>query len=174
MGVAPKQTFNTAGVFADSTTVKAYPFGSVVDRTMAPRQASVAEGSTSEGTISLTGLEENTDYWIGAEVSSKWVYMHVRTGSASRIKYTVGASIASANTITLPEGDLIEVTGTTEIKKITASTAGRVVFLKMKESVKFVDGENLKLAGNFEATADDILQLVCDGTNWYEVGRNAN
>lgn len=33
---------------------------------------------------------------------------------------------------------------------------------------------NLKLAGNFVATADDVLLLCSDGTNWYEISRSAN
>jgi hypothetical protein len=32
----------------------------------------------------------------------------------------------------------------------------------------------LKLAGNLVATADDTITIVCDGTNWYEVGRAVN
>jgi hypothetical protein len=36
------------------------------------------------------------------------------------------------------------------------------------------DGSNLKLAGNFTTAADSTLELVCDGTNWIELGRSAN
>jgi hypothetical protein len=36
------------------------------------------------------------------------------------------------------------------------------------------DGNNLKLAGNFAATTDDTISLVCDGTNWYETGRSGD
>ena len=37
-----------------------------------------------------------------------------------------------------------------------------------------IDGSNLKLNGNFSGTADDVLKLVCDGTDWFEVSRSAN
>ena len=36
------------------------------------------------------------------------------------------------------------------------------------------DGSNLKLAGNFVTTADDVITLVCDGTNWFEMSRSVN
>jgi hypothetical protein len=49
-----------------------------------------------------------------------------------------------------------------------------VVYLVFEGACKVVDGENLKLAGNFEATADDVLTLVSDGTNWFEVARAVN
>lgn len=84
-------------------------------------------------------------------------------------------TVASANTITIKNGiSLVEVTGTTEIKKITATVAGHRTTLKFAGILKVVDGENLKLNGNFETTADDTITLVCDGTNWYETSRSAN
>ena len=33
---------------------------------------------------------------------------------------------------------------------------------------------NLKLAGNFVTTADDVITMTGDGTNWYEVSRSVN
>lgn len=85
------------------------------------------------------------------------------------------ATLASANEITPPIGlGMVKITGTTEIKKITATKPEDTLTLRFAEAVKVVDGENLKLNGNFEATADDTLSLRCDGTNWYEVGRSAN
>lgn len=61
-----------------------------------------------------------------------------------------------------------------EIKKINATFAGHRVCLVFIDAMKVIDGENLKLAGNFEATSDDTLDIICDGVNWYEVGRSAN
>lgn len=70
------------------------------------------------------------------------------------------------------------VTGTTNITSITtsASIAGRVITLKFAAGVVVTAGNNLKLAGaaNFSADADDCIQLVTDGTNWYEISRSAN
>ena len=83
--------------------------------------------------------------------------------------------VASAATVTLPDsGSYFNITGTTGITSVTASFAGRVVHLKFAASLTVTDGSNLKLAGNFSATADDVLSLVCDATNWHEISRSAN
>jgi hypothetical protein len=84
--------------------------------------------------------------------------------------------IASAAALALGESDcdLYTITGTTGITSITASWPGRVVRLKFNSSVTVTDGGNLRLAGNFVATATQSITLVCDGTNWFELGRSAN
>lgn len=43
-----------------------------------------------------------------------------------------------------------------------------------ESSLTVTDGNNLKLNGNFSATADDTLTLARVGSNWYEVGRSVN
>jgi hypothetical protein len=91
--------------------------------------------------------------------------------------YTLGATVASASTIVLPNGqDVVTVTGTTSITSITATAAdtGRTVTLVFSGALTATDGGNLKLAGNFVTTADDTLTISCDGTNWYEVCRSVN
>ncbi len=83
--------------------------------------------------------------------------------------------VASAATITLPPlGELFRITGTTNITSIGASWNGREITLRFASTPTVTDGSNLKLAGNFVATADDTIGLICDGTNWYEVRRSAN
>jgi hypothetical protein len=84
-------------------------------------------------------------------------------------------SVASAATLAVTAEAVVEVTGTTEIKKITVpANYPPVVALKFASTPKVVDGENLKLKENFEPTAEDTLTLACDGTNYYEVARSAN
>jgi hypothetical protein len=87
-------------------------------------------------------------------------------------------TVASAATITLPNGDrVVKVTGTTNITSITASHVGRVVTLIFAGALTFTNGSNLKLntaAGNLVTTGDDTITLVCDGTNWFEVSRSVN
>lgn len=79
--------------------------------------------------------------------------------------------IASASTIAIPAtGEFFNITGTTNITSVTASWIGRRVTLKFAGILTFTDGSNLKLGGNFVTTADDVIPLVCDGTNWYEDG----
>jgi hypothetical protein len=82
---------------------------------------------------------------------------------------------ASAATVTLPiSSDLHTISGTTTITSIAASWVGRRVTIVFSGILTLTDGSNLKLAGNFVTTADDSITLVCDGTNWIEVGRSVN
>lgn len=84
-------------------------------------------------------------------------------------------TVASANTIAIGRGiPFVAITGTTEIKKVTATLAGHVVTLKFAGILTVTDGENLKLASSFTTTANDTITLACDGTNWYEIARSVN
>ena len=86
------------------------------------------------------------------------------------------ATVASAATIALPlECDVFSISGTTGITSITAlGWAGRTAKLIFQGALTVTDGGNLRLNGNFVTTADDVLTLCSDGTNWYEVSRSAN
>jgi hypothetical protein len=96
-------------------------------------------------------------------------------GSTYRAVMGDDETLASANTMTVKATtSYVGVTGTTEIKKINATFAGHRIVLKFAAILTVADGENLKIATNFVTSADDTLDLVCDGTNWYEVGRSAN
>lgn len=86
-----------------------------------------------------------------------------------------GADVASvAGAITLGDGNVFVITGTNTITSITAKPAGTEVTLIFSSTAGLTDGSNLKLAGSLSATADDVIKLVCDGTNWYEVCRSIN
>lgn len=87
-----------------------------------------------------------------------------------------GGAVASAASLTLPyDWTVFSITGTTNITSITAAgSTGRTVTLIFAGILTFTDGGNLKLAGNFVTTADDVITLTCDGTNWYEVSRSVN
>lgn len=87
------------------------------------------------------------------------------------------ANVASATTTALGEGNLFHITGTTTITTLNTCNAannGRDLTLIFDGILTFTDGNNLKLAGNFVTTADDVIQLSCDGTNWYESDRSIN
>jgi hypothetical protein len=79
------------------------------------------------------------------------------------------ASAASKATVSLAAGfpTLVEITGTTEVKKITATAKGHRVTLLFEKALTVKNGENLKLGADFAATAGSTLTLVCDGSNWY-------
>lgn len=89
---------------------------------------------------------------------------------------------SAAGSVTLPDGYVIYVTGTGSITRLTASadglTPGRVVILRHATTDTLVDGVNLKLAGDFAGTADDVLVLCYSitGTDtfWTEISRSVN
>lgn len=83
-------------------------------------------------------------------------------------------SKAAAATLALPPGEIVTVTGNTNITSITASYIGRRVTLSFTGTPTVTDGSNLKLGGNLIAAADATLSLICDGTNWIETGRSGN
>jgi len=85
-------------------------------------------------------------------------------------------TVASAATIAIALGQrVVVISGTTGISSVTATGhTGAAVTLVFQGALTVTDGSNLRLAGNFITTADDSLSLVCDGTNWFEVGRSVN
>lgn len=98
----------------------------------------------------------------------------VITPVALNYKPAIG-SVASASTVTLPLSEVTKITGTTNIANITATRcAGRRVTLIFADVLTVTDGGNLKLSANLTTAANTTLTLVCDGTNWFEVGRSAN
>lgn len=166
-------TIATAGRVPDAKVLKLYPKNQVPEKRRAPIGEKTAEATTASGAVIFPGVPDGQEYVVSYEYESgKFEYPF--NGTAPKSTQTGYGTVASANTITLPGGTLNKVTGTTEIKKITATTAGTRVTLVFEGVVKVVDGENLKLAGNFETTADDTLTLVCDGTNWFEEARAVN
>ena len=97
--------------------------------------------------------------------------------STGAVYGATGTTIASAAALPLGNGNSFHVSGTTTITSVTpcnAANSGRTVILIFNGVLTVTDGSNLKLAGNFVTTADDVLHLVCDGTSWFEVSRAAN
>lgn len=82
--------------------------------------------------------------------------------------------VASANTITVKDAGpatVVKVTGSTEIKKITATRPNHLLTLIFTGTLFIANGENLKLASSVRATPGFTITLICDGTNWEEVSR---
>ena len=100
-----------------------------------------------------------------------------------RVQGDKGSDVASADEITLGDGNFFDVTGTTTINHITKTgwEAGSVVTLQFDASVTVTHNAGsptgteadilLSGAGNFSATADDTLTLVYDGVTWREIAR---
>jgi len=102
---------------------------------------------------------------------------HIDVLAAGSITYFESANVASATTVTLAAGNLFHVTGTTTITTLNtcdAANNGRLLTLVFDGVVTFTDGNNLVLAGDFVTTASDVIQLICDGSNWYETSRSVN
>jgi phage FluMu protein gp41 len=100
------------------------------------------------------------------------------TNGSTGIRYYLGggANVASATALPLPTGNVFHVTGTATITSITSTNhlSGVEITLIFDGALTFTDGSNLKLAGDFVTTADDTINLVYDGTNWYETSRSVN
>lgn len=82
----------------------------------------------------------------------------------------------AANTISTmdPQIDYYEVSGNTTINTLNATYSGHQIVLKFSGTPTVSSSAgNLKLSGlvDMSATADDLLCLVCDGTNWHETSR---
>lgn len=92
----------------------------------------------------------------------------------------MAGQLASATSITPPaEFDHIVVSGTTQIDTISAATSysGRVISLRFTNALTVKDGVgNLRLAGDFVATANDTIVLILpdDAGDWFEVSRSTN
>jgi hypothetical protein len=95
-------------------------------------------------------------------------------------------TVASAAALAIPDSPIrratdqtimLGVTGTADITSISAMRAGTrlvLIFTGTAAVNGVVDGGNLKLVAAFAYTPDDALELISDGVNWYELGRNAN
>lgn len=144
-------------------------------RKRAPTAESTVEGSMADGDTNdrfarrADGLIQWGPGNAGADV---WLQRPEKEALKTEGRFISKRSetVASANTITVKDGiTLVEITGTTEIKKINATSAGHLVVLKFASTSKLVAGENLKLTATVEPNANDTVALVCDGTNWLQV-----
>lgn len=87
-----------------------------------------------------------------------------------------GAAVASATALPVPTGSVFHVTGTTTITSFTATNlaSGAEVSMIFDGILTVTNGGNIKLdtvKGNFVTTADSLLKVVFDGTNFYEIAR---
>lgn len=90
-------------------------------------------------------------------------------------KNVASAATLNFNTAT-NAGNSYRITGTLKCDSIVPAGAdsGRVIVLYSVTTDTVLDGKNLKLAGDFNGTADDMLVLKSIGTSWVEVSRSAN
>ena len=98
-----------------------------------------------------------------------------------RIQGNKGADVASAATITLVDGNLFDITGTTQIDAMTSTNwqPGSMVILHFDAALTVThntgaDGFFLQGAASFVTTADDTLTVIWNGTRWEEISRSVN
>lgn len=108
-----------------------------------------------------------------------------KVGGSLSFKATSVASVAGRLTLPAATGTAITMTGTAKITSIVASAnikRGSLLYIYHTSTDTLVAGVNLKIAGNFNGTADDILVLkyglgtgtIAADTIFYEVSRSAN
>lgn len=92
-----------------------------------------------------------------------------------------GATVASAANVTLGDGNFFDITGTTTISSISIKQAGTIVYLKFDSSLTLQTGSigasgALRLLGgsSLGVTQYDVLALISDGINWWQVAYNNN
>ncbi len=84
-------------------------------------------------------------------------------------------SVSSSALLPIDERtDFFAITGTTDITSLPDSYAGRVVHLRFLGILTINDGGNIKLNDDFTTSSNDMLNLICDGPNWFEVSRSTN
>lgn len=122
----------------------------------------------------LTGSPVTTLTLFKARSNIKYNALTLYQDGVPILGFRNHGSVASASTVTIPSEGYAFITGTTNITSITALSAGARLILNFEGALTVTDGLNLKLNGNYVTTADDTLQLVSNGTNWYETARSAN
>lgn len=102
-------------------------------------------------------------------ISQAVAFANTVTMTSKILKQAKGGDVASSTSITLgDDGNFFDITGTTDIETITAKQAGTVVWLQFDGALNLIDNSgNLELNGsNIPVSAEDVVCLVCDGTNW--------
>jgi parallel beta-helix repeat protein len=149
---------NTSGIKLVSVT------NVIVSNNRAGNNVGTTQGYGLEIGASVTGLFYDTNNNLTGN----------QTGPDFGISLPV---VASAATVTLTS-KTTKISGTTNITSITAAGwAGQTITLIFQGVLTVVNGNDLKLSvglGNFTTAADATLTLLCDGGNFFEIGRSTN
>jgi len=150
-----------------------------------------------DGGASMTGTNLSGGYSIGTQASADLRFYTnntlrttIQAGGntihTARVELSKGANVASAGDLTLGSaGNSFSITGTTTINAITTTSwqSGSVIRLIFASTPTVKNntagGANtakMLLNGgvDFSATANDVLTLIYDGTNWLECSRSIN
>jgi len=138
-------------------------------------------GGMSIGTQASADLRFYTNNTLRTTIQAGGNTIHT-----ARVQLSKGANVASAGNLTLGSaGNSFSITGTTTINAITTTNwqAGSIIILifastpTVKHNTAGGAGTAKMLLNggvNFVATANDVLTLIYDGTNWLECSRSIN
>lgn len=107
------------------------------------------------------------------DTNQGYILADVRPFLKNGFQWKKGSDVASSSSVVLGnDGNYFDITGTTNIQTLQAKPAGEVVWLHFDSNLTVLDGTgNLNLNGNFDTSSGYVLQLVSDGSSWYEVSR---
>jgi hypothetical protein len=101
-----------------------------------------------------------------------YLYGPVIEGVASKEQLQINLTKTAAATMTFPYGrEVFQITGATLIENITLQHPGRRLYLQAGTGgFSFTTGGNI-VYNSASVSAFDVIELVCLGDSWYEIGR---
>jgi hypothetical protein len=93
-------------------------------------------------------------------------------GVASNLQENGSQFVTAASTMSFGYGrEMWQITGATVIENITAQAPSRRLYLQAGTGgITFTNTGNIRLNSN-SVSAFDVIELICDGQNWFEIGR---
>lgn len=136
----------------------------------------------SDGAVEFEGTPDSNQTLLTADDPTADRTIRLPDASGSVRLQAACADTASNSSVTIDGCDTVVITGTNTINNIitcNAAVRGRVLYVLCgATAAKLADtagGTNLRLiASPFTCTADDVMTLLCDGSNWREVARAVN
>ena len=86
-------------------------------------------------------------------------------------------TLAASTTPSIQGGNVFLTNSTASITDFTNEADGQIITIicaSGDSTTSLVDSSPLFLAGAFTCSGDDVIQLVSNGTNWYEISRSVN
>lgn len=108
-------------------------------------------------------------------VAGRLVTSTVTAHSVSAANEDLSAALGNVFTLTSTDGAKSVGLGGAENVTITNGTAGqRITLIAADGNFTMTDGNDMILAGAFAMTAGDTIELIFDGSDWFEVARSDN
>jgi hypothetical protein len=123
--------------------------------------------------VSITGRFKGTT----SDIKNDSTGRNIRIGNVVTDKMMSSVAANGSGVLAIPlSQNAVFLNGPTNVTSIDSKSAwvGRTLSIISNASVSVIDGNNLKLTGNWVSSASSTLSLVCDGINWYEVSRSTN